>query len=76
MAEDYAWTTLGRAMAEIVNLRRLRKAKLRAEKEQAATDNRLRYGTAKVRRDLARSERERADRAIEGHKITPTDDES
>ena len=61
-------------MTEIVNLRRARKAKSRSEKEKAAADNRLRYGTAKSLRDLARSEREREKRNIEGHKIDPTDD--
>ncbi len=40
-------------MAEIVNLRRVKKAKARAEKEAGASANRAKHGVAKSERDLA-----------------------
>ncbi len=60
-------------MAEIVNLRRTRKAKLRREDEKVAAANRLHFGTAKERRDRARSERDKAAREVEGHRLEEKD---
>lgn len=40
-------------MAEIVNLRRARKAKGRAGKEREAEANRVKHGTSKAAHDLA-----------------------
>ena len=58
-------------MAEIVNLRRLKKQKARAEKEKEAEVNRVRFGTPKSeqRVNSARSEKARAD--LEGKKLDP-----
>jgi Domain of unknown function (DUF4169) len=42
-------------MAEIVNLRRARKAKGRAEKERAAETNRVKHGIAKPAHNLAKA---------------------
>ena len=42
-------------MAEIVNLRRVRKAKARIAKETEAEANRAKYGTAKAVRDLTKA---------------------
>ncbi len=42
-------------MAEIVNLRRVKKAKARAEKSAEADANRVKHGTPKHLRDLARA---------------------
>ena len=55
--------------AEIVNLRRARKAKGRAEKEREADANRARHGVAKPVRDLAKARAEKAASAIEAHKL-------
>lgn len=60
-------------MAEIVNLRRARKAKLRREDEKTAAANRVQFGTAKRHRENAQSEREKAVREIEGHKLEGDD---
>jgi hypothetical protein len=50
-------------MGEIVNLRRARKARDRAEKETIATANRARFGEAPAARDLRQArERQRAER--------------
>jgi hypothetical protein len=58
-------------MAEIVNLRRARKAKSRAEKERKASLNRVRFGTSKAARNitLARSEKDSAD--FDAKKLDP-----
>jgi hypothetical protein len=55
--------------AEIVNLRRARKAKGRAEKGRAAEANRAKFGTAKPERDLARARGEKASRDLESSKL-------
>ena len=58
-------------MAEIVNLRRAKKQKARAEKEKDAEVNRIRFGTPKSQEKVnsARSEKERTD--LEGKKLDP-----
>ncbi len=62
-------------MAEIVNLRRARKAKVRREKESEARDNRVRFGTTKAARQLASAQEEAARRRLDGHLRQPDDDE-
>jgi hypothetical protein len=56
-------------MAEIVNLRRARKAKTRADKDRAAEANRAKFGTAKPERDLAKARSEKAARDLEASKL-------
>jgi phage terminase small subunit len=55
-------------MAEIVNLRRARKAKDRAEKSKDAEANRVAHGTPKHLRDLAKARVEKDARDLERHK--------
>lgn len=55
-------------MAEIVTLRQARKAKARAEKEQAAEANRARFGRTKAERDIERKISEKQNRDLDGHK--------
>ena len=57
-------------MAEIVNLRRVRKTKARKDREAMADANRAKHGVAKPARDLAKARAEKAEREIEGHKLT------
>jgi hypothetical protein len=54
--------------AEIVNLRRARKAKARVGREQTATENRRLHGRTKAERQKEAAERERAVRAIDAHR--------
>ena len=56
-------------MAEIVNLRRAKKQKVRAQKERQAASNRARFGTPKSEQKvtLARSEKDRS--ALEGKRL-------
>jgi len=56
-------------MAEIVNLRRARKAKARAAKDKTAQANRVAHGTPKALRNLAEARKDRADQALSGHKL-------
>jgi hypothetical protein len=58
-------------MAEIVNLKRAKKEKVRATKERDASLNRVRFGTPKSQQkvNLARSKKERAD--LEARKLDP-----
>jgi hypothetical protein len=57
-------------MAEIVNLRRARKAKGRAEKDKAAEASRIAHGAPKTARELAKARAEKAARALDAHKKT------
>ena len=61
-------------MAEIVNLRRIRKSKLRREEEKKAAANRSHFGAAKRLRDQSRDQREKAARDIEGHRLEKADE--
>ena len=56
-------------MAEIVNLRRVKKARARAEKSAEADANRTRHGVAKPLRELAKARDEKAARDLEKHKL-------
>ena len=55
-------------MAEIINLRRARKRKERAEKEARAADNRLAFGRSKGERTLSDARKDLAERRLDGHK--------
>jgi hypothetical protein len=58
-------------MAEVVNLRRARKAKARQAADTAAQDARLAFGRTKAERQATQSEHDRALRHIEGHRRLP-----
>ena len=60
-------------MAEIVNLRRVKKAKARAEKSAQADANRARHGVAKPLRELAKARDEKAMENLEAHKLDSED---
>jgi hypothetical protein len=54
--------------AEIVNLRRVRKAKVRNIREETAAENRRLHGRTKAEKAKEAAERERAVRAIDAHR--------
>ncbi|RFC62618.1 DUF4169 family protein [Fulvimarina endophytica] len=56
-------------MAEIVNLRRARKAKARSEREAAAAENRILHGLPGAVRSAEAARRERADQVLDGHRL-------
>jgi hypothetical protein len=55
-------------MAEIINLRRARKDKARAEKDKTAQANRVAHGTPKALKKLERAKADKAARRLDGHK--------
>ena len=56
-------------MNEIVNLRRIRKAKARAEAATRGDANRVKHGVPKRQRDLVKARGEKAANLIEAHKL-------
>ena len=56
-------------MGEIVNLRRAKKAKARAEAEEKASANRARYGAPKDERELTKARSEKQERDLEAVRL-------
>jgi len=61
-------------MAEIVNLRRARKARDRASAEAQAEQNRIAFGRTKAERKLTEAEKTLAERRLEGHRLSDDPD--
>jgi hypothetical protein len=55
-------------MAEIVNLRRARKARARVEAEKDAAANRASFGLSKTEKKIARSMRSLEAQKLDGHR--------
>ncbi len=55
-------------MGEIVNLRRARKDRVRAQADHQAQVNRAAFGRTRSEREASDAQRELAERRIEGHK--------
>ena len=60
-------------MAEIVNLRRARKAKKREDADRQAEANRVAFGRAKDERQLSEKVKALADRRLDGHLLRKDD---
>ena len=60
-------------MAEIVNLRRFRKQKARAGREDAADANRRKHGMTAAEKKQRQAERELAERRLASHRIERDD---
>ena len=56
-------------MAEIVNLKRVKKAKARAEKSAQADANRVKHGTPKAMRDLAEARKEKVTHDLDAQRL-------
>ncbi|TAD87062.1 MAG: DUF4169 family protein [Alphaproteobacteria bacterium] len=56
-------------MAEIINLRRQRKAKARAEEDRVAAANRAKFGRSKADRTRTTEDALRAERHLDGHRL-------
>jgi hypothetical protein len=57
--------------AEIVNLRKARKAKARAADEARAAENRTRFGRSKAERKASEADRDLTLRKLDGHRLQP-----
>ena len=55
-------------MAEIINLRKARKAKARADKEAEAAANRAKFGRPKEERSRSKAAKESLDRKLDAHR--------
>ena len=62
-------------MADIVNLNQYRKKKAQAEKKAQAARNRAKEGRSKTARTAERLASERSEKALEGTKIEPREDD-
>jgi hypothetical protein len=56
-------------VGEIVNLKRVKKAKARSEAERLAAENRVRHGLTKTAKQQLRREQERQRQLQAGHKL-------
>ncbi|MGC9953268.1 MAG: DUF4169 family protein [Rhizomicrobium sp.] len=61
-------------MAEVVNLRRARKAKARRAKEVVAEANRAEHGVSKSAHKLAKKRAEKAAHELEAHRLKNDED--
>jgi hypothetical protein len=55
-------------VADVINLRRARKAKARTEREAKAVENRAKHGRSKQERRSDAAEQHRLEHALEGHR--------
>ncbi len=62
-------------MAEILNMRRARKAKAKAAKEKTAEANRVLHGTPKGLRNLAKARKDKSAEALSAHRLEKGDDQ-
>jgi hypothetical protein len=60
-------------MAEIVNLRRAKKQRRRAEAAQAAEQQRLLHGRTRAEKQLQKLEKSRTDQTLRGAQLEPDD---
>lgn len=61
-------------MADIVNLRQVRKRKARDDKEKTAEANRMAYGRSKAEKQGTKLEQARADKVLDAHRKEEKDD--
>jgi len=60
-------------MADIVNLRRFRKARKRADAEAVADENRRRHGRTKSEKERDALEADQANRTLDGARLDTSD---
>jgi hypothetical protein len=61
--------------ADIINLRRVRKDKARAQQNQKAAENRVLFGETKAQKSVRKAEAERVAKQIEAGRIEPSKDD-
>jgi hypothetical protein len=60
-------------MAEVINLKRVRKAKARSEQQKTAAENRRRFGRTKAEKAADRGAADRAGRSFDGKQLDKKD---
>lgn len=60
-------------MSSVVNLRMIRKRKARADREQAASENRALHGRTRAEKERDRLEAEKAAGFVDGHRLERAD---
>jgi Domain of unknown function (DUF4169) len=63
-------------MAEIINLRRARKQKLRDDKEVTASQNRAKFGLSAHEKSLTSALNKQISKSLDAHFLVPTDKNS
>ena len=63
-------------MGEVVNLRRARKGRERRREQAEAAENRMLFGMTKAERRRIESEREKAERGLDAHKLLARPDDA
>jgi hypothetical protein len=58
-------------MAEIINLRRARKAKAKTEAESQAAANRIAFGRSKAEKETGRAVQSLETQRLDGHRLEP-----
>lgn len=61
---------------EIINLRKVRKDKMRVEKDKRAAENRAKFGMSKAEKQQVESGRDRIARLVDGARLSSYQDES
>lgn len=61
-------------MGDLVNLRRARKNRARADASSRADAKRLAFGRTKAEKALTTAQRDLAERRVEGHRMEPSRD--
>ena len=61
-------------MAEIVNLRVVRKRAEREARAEHVQHNRIKHGLSKAERELQRARKAKSKRDLDGHRLEPGDD--
>ncbi|HAT1866959.1 DUF4169 family protein [Legionella pneumophila] len=56
-------------MADVINLNKKRKAKVRLEKEKKASENRIKFGRTKKEKQLEKQDIERSEQHLDGHNL-------
>ncbi|KIM00387.1 hypothetical protein CCC_01542 [Paramagnetospirillum magnetotacticum MS-1] len=56
-------------MADIINLNKARKARAKADAEETAKNNRVRFGRTRQQKEEARREAEQQSRGLDGKKL-------
>jgi hypothetical protein len=56
-------------MAEIINLRRARKAKAKGERAAEADANRIKFGRTKAEREVTSARNQKTEATLDAHKI-------